>query len=116
MSKYYEIIIFTAALQDYADFILDIIDPNKVISHRLYREHTVNHENSYVKDISRLGRDLNKMIIIDNMAENFKLQPENGIYILSWYGESDDRALFDLTPLLKEIVDKQFCDVRNALS
>ena len=55
------------------------------------------------------------MIIIDNMAENFKLQPENGIYILSWYGESDDRALYDLTPLLKEIVKKKFGDVRSAL-
>lgn len=115
MSKYYEIIIFTAALQDYADFILDIIDPNNVICHRFYREHTVQHENSYVKDISKIGRDLKKMIIIDNMAENFKLQPENGIYILSWYGESDDRALYDLTPLLKEIVKKKFGDVRSAL-
>lgn len=37
MSKYYEIIIFTAALQDYADFILDLIDKSNVISHRLYR-------------------------------------------------------------------------------
>jgi len=41
----------------------------------------VTHENSYVKDISKIGRDLNKTIIVDNMAENFKLQPDNGIYI-----------------------------------
>jgi len=26
MSKYYEIVIFTAALSDYADWILDLID------------------------------------------------------------------------------------------
>ncbi len=38
MSKYYEIVIFTAALQDYADYILDRIDPdNQLIKHRLYR-------------------------------------------------------------------------------
>ena len=73
MSKYYEIIIFSAALYDYADFIIDKVDPKKVISHKLYREHTVQHGNSYVKDISRIGRDLSKMIIVDNKAENFKL-------------------------------------------
>ena len=44
-----------------------------MISHKLYREHTVQHGNSYVKDISRIGRDLSKMIIVDNKAENFKL-------------------------------------------
>ncbi len=35
------------------------------------------------------------------MAENFELQPENGIFIQSWYGETEDRALFELAPLLK---------------
>ena len=44
-----------------------------MISHKLYREHTVQHGNSYVKDILRIGRDLSKMIIVDNTAENFKL-------------------------------------------
>ena len=37
MAKKYEIVIFTAALQDYTDFILDKIDPNNVIKYRLYR-------------------------------------------------------------------------------
>lgn len=50
MSKFYEIIIFTAALQDYADFILDIIDANKLISKRLYRQHCSMQPNGcYVK-------------------------------------------------------------------
>ena len=49
MSEYYEIIIFTAALQDYADFILDIIDVKKSISHRFYRQHTTFEDNFYVK-------------------------------------------------------------------
>jgi TFIIF-interacting CTD phosphatase-like protein len=37
MNKYFEIVIFTAAVKDYADNILDSIDPQKRISHRLYR-------------------------------------------------------------------------------
>jgi CTD small phosphatase-like protein 2 len=36
MCSYYEVVIFTAAMQDYADWVLDQIDPGKRIEHRLY--------------------------------------------------------------------------------
>ena len=47
MSKYYELVIFTAALQDYADWIIDRLDEKKRISHRLYRQHTSISGNNY---------------------------------------------------------------------
>lgn len=72
MSKYYEIVIFTAAMQEYADFILDLIDEKRVISHRLYRQHTTYDNGTHVKDLSRIGRSLKSTIIIDNLPENFK--------------------------------------------
>lgn len=72
MSKLYEIIIFTAASQDYADWILNILDSDRTcISHRLYRQHTQYYDGVYHKDLSILGRDLSKTIIIDNIKENF---------------------------------------------
>jgi CTD small phosphatase-like protein 2 len=37
MAECYEIVIFTAAMQDYADWVLDALDTGKAISHRLYR-------------------------------------------------------------------------------
>lgn len=37
MAKYYEIVIFTAALQEYADQVIDQIDVNNNIKYRLYR-------------------------------------------------------------------------------
>lgn len=37
MSELYEVVIFTAAMQDYADWVLDDIDKNKYISYRMYR-------------------------------------------------------------------------------
>jgi len=49
MSKYFEIVIFTAALSDYADWILDLIDAKKIIKHRLYRQHCRSYENYYLK-------------------------------------------------------------------
>ena len=39
MSKYYELVIFTAGTKDYADYALKYIDPEEKIMHRLYREH-----------------------------------------------------------------------------
>ncbi len=71
MSELYEVVIFTAAMQDYADWVLDSIDPKKYISYRMYRQHASPTGMVFVKDLSRIGRPLNKTIIVDNVAENF---------------------------------------------
>lgn len=71
MAQYYEVMIFTAATQEYADWILNLIDRKKSIKHRFYRRHTVPDGMNFVKDLSRIGRNLAKMIIVDNVAENF---------------------------------------------
>jgi len=54
-----------------------------------------------LKDLSKLGRDLSKTLIVDNVAENFQLQPENGIFIKTWTDDPLDNALEELSPLLK---------------
>ena len=71
MSKYYELVVFTAGLKDYADWIINDFDRSNYINHRLYRDHTRYRNGVYVKDLSKLGRDLSKIIIIDNIEENF---------------------------------------------
>ena len=73
MSQLYEIVIFTAAMQDYADWVLDSIDKEKRISYRLYRQHATPTGMVFVKDLSRIGRPLQRTIIVDNVAENFSL-------------------------------------------
>ena len=37
MSEHFELVIFTAAVQDYADWVLDQLDPQGYIDYRLYR-------------------------------------------------------------------------------
>lgn len=100
MAQVYEVIIFTAAMQDYADWVIDQLDTGQWVSGRLYRQHTIPSGNYFIKDLSKLGRDLAKMIIIDNVAENFSQQPENGIVIRSWFDDEEDEALSQLEPLL----------------
>lgn len=114
MKNFFEIVVFTAAVQDYADWILDDLDSSRVVKHRLYRQHTIPAGCLFLKDLSNLGRKLDKMIIIDNVAENFQLQPENGILIKSWYDDSEDTALKELIPILIQIVENNI-DVRLAL-
>jgi CTD small phosphatase-like protein 2 len=62
---------------------------------------------AYVKDLSKLGRPLEKTIIVDNVAENFSEQPDNGIFIKSWFDDTSDTALSELAPLLQ--CNYQFC-------
>ena len=71
--------------------------------------------NYYVKDLSRIGRELERMIIVDNIAENFQLQPENGIFIKTWMEDPSDTALLELAPLLEAIADSKIHDVREGL-
>jgi len=37
LSEYYELVVFTAGMPDYADWVLDGIDKERKIAHRLYR-------------------------------------------------------------------------------
>ena len=85
------------------------------MSHRLYRQHTSKQGHVYLKDLSLIGRDLAKTIIVDNVASNFQNQPENGIEIRSWYDDPDDIALFELAPILLQIVNHPSGDLRTAL-
>ena len=117
IDKYYELIIFTAATQDYADLLIDAVEENKIyFEHRLYRQHTVIIDNDFIKDLTRIGRPLDKIAIVDNMPQNFRLQKENGINIKAFWGEEIyDTALIDLAPILVNIA-KEGGDIRVGLA
>lgn len=93
MSKLFELVVFTAGLKEYADWILDDFDKHGHIRHRLYRNSCKFRKGVYVKDLSRIGRDLARTIIVDNIAENFELQERNGINITSWFNSYSDCEL-----------------------
>ena len=107
IKNFYEIIIFTASSQDYADPLIDSIEENrKYFEYKFYRQHNIIIENDFVKDLSRIGRDLDKMIIVDNMPQNYRLNKENGINIKGFWGEDlCDRALYHLKDILIKIAE-----------
>jgi CTD small phosphatase-like protein 2 len=89
------------------------LDPEyHYIKHRLYRQHTQYDDGVYVKDLSILGRDLRRIIIIDNIKDNFERQEANGIEIKTWTSDPKDRELDNLMVFLKGIIEAQVNDVR----
>lgn len=69
-----------------------------------------------MKDLNLLGRDLKKTIIIDNIKENFERQDANGIEIITWLSDPNDRELDTLQVFLKGLVEAQVKDVRPMIN
>ena len=104
LSQYCEIVIFTASTKYYCDIVIDGFDCKNLIDYKLYRNHTYDYNGINVKDLSKLGRDLNKIIIIDNIEENYSFQPNNGLNIIDFEGDENDNELQFLLQDLLEIV------------
>ena len=116
LNEIYEIVTFTAGTKEYADNILNILDiDNNIIKYRLYRQHTTILGCSIYKDLSKIGRDLSRVIIIDNLKENFRMQPNNGIFVKTWTNDVNDVQFKDILKILKDIVANNVQDVRTII-
>lgn len=95
----FQVIVFTASHQTYADAILDYIDPkHELIQHRMYRQHCVlTKEGYYVKDLRVIGnRELKDLVIVDNSVYSFAFQIDNGIPIIPFYNDPKDEEMLHL--------------------
>ena len=111
-----ELIIFSSSNEQRGEECINKIEKNKkYFNKRLFRDYCTLIGSSYVKDLSKLGRDLSKTIIIDNDLGCFYLQQENGILIKSFNGEKDDKILFNLIKILKEIIKCPYHDIRSEI-
>ena len=117
VSQYYELILFTTETEYYAEPIIKAIEQkNNYFDYIFYKENCIIVGNDYVKDLTRIGRPLDSTIIVDNMPQYFRFQKENGIIIKSfWAQDPNDRALYDLIPILINIAEEEI-DVRDGLS
>ena len=115
LSKHFEIVLFTAAEEDYTGIVLNELNRNNYITHILCRKYTEFKNGCYIKDLSKLGRDLKRVCIVDNNKDNFSLQPENGLFISSYYGEQNDNELSFLCNDLMKIIEIQPDDIRTVV-
>jgi CTD small phosphatase-like protein 2 len=101
-----EIIVFTASEEDYAQPILDYLDPTGTLfDHRFFRPSCLQApDGRYVKDLRIFGnRDLKDVVLIDNSAFSYGAQIPNGIPCLPFFYNKADTELKDLYKYLKLI-------------
>ncbi|XP_077369357.1 carboxy-terminal domain RNA polymerase II polypeptide A small phosphatase 2 [Festucalex cinctus] len=103
MGELFECVLFTASLAKYADPVTDLLDQYSVFRARLFRESCVFHQGCYVKDLSRLGRDLHKTLILDNSPASYIFHPNNAVPVVSWFDDVDDAELLNLLPVFEEL-------------
>lgn len=96
LAKLYEIFVFTASSPNYANAIVNFIDPQKIlINGILTRENCLQTKNGFfIKDLRVINnRNLKNMIIVDNLSHSFGFQIENGVPILEFHNDRKDKEL-----------------------
>ncbi|KAL4290800.1 hypothetical protein GQ457_14G008960 [Hibiscus cannabinus] len=115
ISEKYEVVVFTAGMEAYASLLLDVLDPKGLISHRLYRDSCRKlDKKKFAKDLSELGRELDNVVIVDDIPRMYCLQPENGIPIKKFTDDFEDRELEKLLGFFQSYCDG-FDDMRDAV-
>ncbi|KAM7359029.1 CTD small phosphatase herzog isoform 2-T2 [Cochliomyia hominivorax] len=121
MGELYECVLFTASLAKYADPVADLLDKWNVFRARLFRESCVYYRGNYIKDLNRLGRDLQKIVIVDNSPASYIFHPDNAVPVKSWFDDASDCELLELIPLFEKLskVDSVYsvlCNSNNPLN
>jgi hypothetical protein len=118
LKPFYEIISFTKLSKDYSDIIIKEIEGNKkLFDYNLYREHCTLVGRKFVKDITRIGRDMKTIIMVDDLEDNLKDFSDNGILILPYDGDNTkgDRVLYELKKILILFYRLGYEDIRSAI-
>ena len=96
--------IVALSLTKYADPLLDLLDPTGGhIRWRLFREACCHYDGVYVKDLSKLGRNIGDVMLIDNSPHSYLFQPENAIPIGTFIDDMGDRELEGMLPYLERM-------------
>lgn len=130
VSRWFNLIIFTASIQEYADPVIDWLETErKYFAGRYYRNDCIKRGELYIKDVAKVEPDLSKVMIIDNTPFCYVFHEgeskldlwqtganaviDNAIPIVGWLSDPTDRELLHLIPLLEGL--QYVTDVRAIL-
>ncbi|KDN71835.1 putative dullard-like phosphatase domain-containing protein [Colletotrichum sublineola] len=113
--KWYNLVVFTASVQEYADPVIDWLEAErKFFSARYYRQHCTFRQGAFIKDLSSVEPDLSKVMILDNSPLSYMFHQDNAIPIQGWINDPTDNDLLHLVPLLEGL--QYVSDVRALLA
>ncbi|KAK3681422.1 HAD-like domain-containing protein [Podospora appendiculata] len=115
ISKWFNLVIFTASVQEYADPVIDFLESDrKYFSARYYRQHCTFRHGAFIKDLSSVEPDLSKVMILDNSPLSYMFHQDNAIPIQGWISDPTDGDLMYLIPFLEGL--QYVSDVRALLA
>ncbi|RWS05688.1 mitochondrial import inner membrane translocase subunit TIM50-like protein, partial [Dinothrombium tinctorium] len=112
----FELVIFTEETGFTAFPLIDNMDPNGFVMHRLFRDSTRYEKGVRIKDLNCLNRDLRRVIHVDWNRNACKLNPDNCLILKKWEGDSSDKSLYDLAQFLRTLAIQGVDDVREVVS
>ena len=114
-SKNFDLVVFTASDQQYADAIINYIERDKkYFKMRLYRNNCIFIDPGlYIKDLRIFDsfKKLEDIIILDNSLFSFANQLNNGILITSFFDDKEDTFLYNAKEYLEFIKNEK--DIRE---
>jgi import inner membrane translocase subunit TIM50 len=117
MAQYYEIVLYSPSIDAIAEPVVNSLDKTGCIMHRLYRDATYFKDGVHVKDLNRLNRNVNKMVILDDDPEAVKFNSDNLILVKPYTDPMDrnDNTLEKITPFLIELAREGYKDIPSIL-
>lgn len=117
MAQYYEIVLCTPSYDAVADPVVTSLDKSGCIMHRLYRESMHFKNGTYVKDLNKFNRNVNRIVVLDDDPEAVQFHPDNLIHVKAYDDPMNrtDNTLERITPFLIEIARKGHSDVPSIL-
>jgi len=116
MANYYEIVLYSPSIDGVADPVVSSLDKQQCIMHRLYRDATYYQDGIHKKDISRLGRKMGKIVVLDDDVDAV-LHPDHMICVPPYTDPTDrtDNVLERLTPFLVNLARQGYDDIPAVL-
>lgn len=115
VSKWYDLVIYTASMEEYASIVVDRLDNGRgILRRRFYRQHCMAPPQFLSKNLLLIDKDLANVFIIDNSPTSYRSFPDNAIPIKSYIYDLKDEELLNLLPFLDALRFTK--DVRSVLS
>ncbi|KAH8348058.1 hypothetical protein KR084_003540 [Drosophila pseudotakahashii] len=114
VSKWYDLVIYTASLEVYAAQVVDLLDAGRgMMPRRFYRQHCRASTSLISKDLTLVNPDMSGTLIIDNSPYAYRDFPDNAVPIKTFIYDPDDTELLKLLPFLDALRFTK--DVRSIL-
>jgi len=109
VSQFYEIVIFTASSEDYANDVVKKLDPEKeIIKKVISRKNCIEmKEGIMVKDLRIFAdRRISNILLVDDSIYSFAFQIGNGIPVSQYKGNEEDDELEFLSQYLVSMAEE----------